>query len=459
MVTYKMKSCAYVALMLCTMMFVSSCDSNKGKSKDQAERFMVALNDGDKASIYDLYPSAKTYSNMELVSEMVEGDLSVEKDKETGLYTVSIDNTRQQKLVFQADSLGQLTIIDSYGVLQLTSQCSELALQAGVPIKKLSDVEQAKLMAEESLFITYLKEANPEVVDGTLVELPGTYSWGRDASGYYMRVNINIQNNGSQTVNGSDYYLAVDIQRRSSPLGFDNVKTCEGVDLAPGERHVFVINDPGMFKHANNHDVYWTCSIKFRNATAVDALLKYGKFTGEEYGKFLEVKEGMEIRLKVKLAVAIAEKVGHIDYYEQPSTDSKVVGTAYHCESLNIVDDDETDDWAKAYEFVKINEYKFLGYVRRSDFQFSDESDYQSISIIDGVVQGEDGADVSVYKEVDTKSNVVKTLKSGTKVKFTYNFDNWMVAIRESDGKGGYNVAGYVPIEYIVDKNLEAENP
>ncbi|MBQ8968771.1 MAG: hypothetical protein IJ064_03430 [Bacteroidaceae bacterium] len=455
----KMKSCTSVVLMLCTMFFMGSCDSNKGKSKELAEQFMVALNDGDKAGIYDLYPTAKAYANLEMVTEMATGDLKVEKDKETGLYTVSIENTRQQKLVFKADSLGQLSIVDSYGVLLLTSQCSELALQTGVPIKKLSDMEQAKLLDEQSLYITYLKEQNPAAVYGTLSELPGTYSWGRDASGFYMRVNINIQNNGNQTVQGSDYYLAVDIQRRSKAFGYSNIKTCEGVDLAPGERHVFVINDPAMYKYANQRDVTWTCSINFRNATAVDALLKYCKFTGEEYGQFLEVKEGMEIRMNSQQAMAIAEKVGHIDLYEQPSADSQVMGTAYHRQPIYVVDEDETDEWAKAYDLVEMDKYKFLGNVRRSDFEYSDRSELLPLYLSDGVAQGEDGGGVPVYKEADAESKVVKTLKSGTKVQYEYDFASQMNIIYEADGKGGYKVAGYVPMELIQFESTEMETP
>lgn len=442
-----------------SMCLITSCDSNKGKAKDMAKQFIVAVNDGDKAGIYDLYPTAKVYTNLEMVKEISDGDLNVEKDKESGLYTVSIENTRQQKLVFSADSLGQLSIVDSYGVLLLTSQCSELALQTGVPIKKLSDVEQAKLMSEESLYITYLKEQNPAAVYGTLSEMPGTYSWGRDASGYYMRVNINIQNNGSQTVKGSEYYLAVDIQRRSSELGYPNIKTCEGVDLAPGERHVFVINDPGMYKHAINHDLTWRCNVNFRNATAVDALLKYCKFTGEEYSKFLEIKEGMEIRTKSQQAIAMAEKVGHVDFYEQPSTDSQVMGTAYHRQPIFVIDEDETDEWAKAYEMEDMDKYKFLGYVRRSDFKYGDQSEVPALYLSEGVAQGQDGGDVPVYEEANTESKVVKKLKSGTKVQYEYDFASQMNIIYEADGKGGYKVVGFAPMELIQFEESEMETP
>ena len=447
------------ALLLGAMCFITSCDSNKGKAKDMAKQFIVAVNDGDKAGIYDLYPTAKVYTNLEMVKEILNGDLDVEKDKESGLYTVSIENTRQQKLVFSADSLGQLSIVDSYGVLLLTSQSSELALKTGVPIKKLSDVEQAKLMSEESLYITYLKEQNPEAVYGTLSEMPGTYSCGRDASGFYMRANINIQNNGSQSVKGSDYYLTVDIQRRSSGLGFPNIKTCEGVDLAPGERHVFVINDPGMYKYAFNHDIAWTCNVNFRNATAVDALLKYCKFTGEEYSHFLEIKEGMEIRTKSREAIVVAEKVGHIDFYEQPSTDSKIMGTAYHRQLICVIDEDETDEWAKAYEMEDMDKYKFLGYVRRSDFEYSDQSELLALFLSEGVAQGQDGEPVPVYKEADTDSKVVKKLKSGTTVMFESDLRSLKNIIYEADGKGGYKVVGYVPMDLIQFKTTEMETP
>ena len=49
-------------LMLCVTMFCSSCDSNKGKVKELTEQFVAAVNNADKASIYDLYPTAKSYA-------------------------------------------------------------------------------------------------------------------------------------------------------------------------------------------------------------------------------------------------------------------------------------------------------------------------------------------------------------------------------------------------------------
>ena len=65
-------------LALIAMLFVS-CDSNKGKVEEQARLFVAAVNNKDKATIYDIYPEAKNIKNMSLPDSIVIGEISVEK--------------------------------------------------------------------------------------------------------------------------------------------------------------------------------------------------------------------------------------------------------------------------------------------------------------------------------------------------------------------------------------------
>ena len=75
------------------------------------------------------------------------------------------------------------------------------------------------------------------------------------------------------------------------------------------------------------------------------------------------------------------------------------------------------------------------------------------------VAQSQDGDDVPVYEEANTESKVVKKLKSGTKVMYDYDFASQMNTIYEADGKGGYKVVGFAPMELIQFEESEMETP
>lgn len=94
-----------------------SCDSNKGKVKELATQFVTAYNEGDKATIYDIFPTIKTYESLSMNGSIGQGDeVSVEKNDSTGSYVATINEQKQQRLVFALDSLGTIKVIDTYGV-------------------------------------------------------------------------------------------------------------------------------------------------------------------------------------------------------------------------------------------------------------------------------------------------------------------------------------------------------
>lgn len=58
------KTCTFILFSVCTIFVMGSCDSNKGKVKELTEQFVVFYNDGDKASVYDIFPSIKSHENL-----------------------------------------------------------------------------------------------------------------------------------------------------------------------------------------------------------------------------------------------------------------------------------------------------------------------------------------------------------------------------------------------------------
>ena len=103
-----------------------------------AAQFVAAYNEGDKATVYDLFPSVKAYDNLAMGSIIGQGDeINVERNDSTGNYIATINEQKQQRLVFDVNSTGAIQVVDAYGVFRLDSIANELALKAGVPVKKV----------------------------------------------------------------------------------------------------------------------------------------------------------------------------------------------------------------------------------------------------------------------------------------------------------------------------------
>lgn len=118
-------------------LITTSCDSNKGKVEEIATQFVTAYNEGDKSSVYELWPEIKNYGNLSMSGAIGSEDISVAKDDFTGNYIATINEQKNQRLVFSVDSAGVISLIDAYGVFRLDSIASEVALKAGVPLPRV----------------------------------------------------------------------------------------------------------------------------------------------------------------------------------------------------------------------------------------------------------------------------------------------------------------------------------
>lgn len=268
---------AFCAIMLC------GCDANKGKVKELANQFVAVYNDGDKAAVYDLLPAAKTCENLLISGSIGQADgINVEKDDSTGNYIATINELKQQRLVFAVDSVGGIQMIDAYGVFRLDSIANELALKTGVPVKKISDLKLGELMNPQSDFINDLKLTKNT---DNLWARYGAYSWSRTSSGFDVSMNFTVTNNSMQTVNGKDYYLYITPIQVSTGNVF-NSKTVEGVDIAPNEVREFNVSEPYLYNYASQRDLSYTVEVKYRSESILSFLLNYGSFSGDEYDDY-----------------------------------------------------------------------------------------------------------------------------------------------------------------------------
>ena len=62
---------------------LSSCDSNKSAVEDLTNQFIAAVKEGDKATVYDMYPAAKQYQDLLLPDSIEKGDLDIQKNRRT----------------------------------------------------------------------------------------------------------------------------------------------------------------------------------------------------------------------------------------------------------------------------------------------------------------------------------------------------------------------------------------
>lgn len=269
--------CLMVALAL------TSCDSNKSKVEKLTKQFIAAVNGNDKATIYDIYNVAKNLKNAQIPNKIINGDVLVERDS-TGNYVATIDNPRQQKLVFKFDGGDHMNIVNSYSILTFDSTAIELGIKTGVPVKKLDDLAISKLLDENGDYINYLTEKYPEALRGKLVTEEGSYG----SSNYSVFFNQTIRNSGTMPIKGDDYSLEFYVYTLNDN-GAPKTDVEPGVDLAPGEAFTYTV-DLGMSWYSARmfEDIHWKTKFLYKNKSVLQSLLIYPKLGSDAYDDFLK---------------------------------------------------------------------------------------------------------------------------------------------------------------------------
>ena len=85
----KVKNIITIALM--AILGLSSCDSNKSTIEDLTNQFIAAVKEGDKATVYDIYPAAKQCQDLLLPDSIEKGDIDIQKNEKDSSYIVSIN--------------------------------------------------------------------------------------------------------------------------------------------------------------------------------------------------------------------------------------------------------------------------------------------------------------------------------------------------------------------------------
>ena len=277
-----MKILKFLQLALLTVFVFASCDSNKGKVEELTKQFATAVKSNDAATIYDMYPEAKLAECMKLPSKIDLAEITVEKDDSTGNYIATINNPREQKLVFTPAGEDKFKITDSYGLFELNKEYTDLAIKTGIPMKQLSDRTLSSLFKDGSKFMEMITEEYGAVNDLNLSDFDGVYNY---FSYGMVQVNQNIRNDGDFPVKGKDYDIILHFDDRSG-YSVASTKTMEGVDLEPGETFTYTFELNGYARAAYYKTLHWTVSFNKKGGDSLKEILKKAKFTGSEYAEY-----------------------------------------------------------------------------------------------------------------------------------------------------------------------------
>ena len=351
-----------------------ACDSNKGKVEELSNQFISAVNAKDKASIYNIYPNAKNLSNMTLPESIQIGDLSVEKNDSN--YVVTIANARQQKLVFKVLGENQIEMVESYSILDLDSAAMELAIKTGVPVKQIPDLVISKLMDIGGNFIEYLNTQYSGALKGGLIREGGTWEAQR-AYGGNVTVAQPIRNVSDVPIKGSEYNVEFTFY---CPNGTSNArlkKVEEGIDLEPNEATtIYVFPGGGYVDACYENDFSWTVSFVYKNLSAINRLLKYVKFSGNEYNDYLKNSEkvtekddkssnkGIGSTKGVHKAAVINDPDGYTNVRAKPDSKAEIVAKVVNDERFYF-DEVPNSKWVKVYR-TSDAEAQCIGYMYNS---------------------------------------------------------------------------------------------
>ena len=269
---------------------LSSCDENKGKAKEIAEQFANAVNNKDKATIFDLFPNAKDMPNMTPINKINVENISVMYDDSTKVYNAFYESDKNHYIVLKMDSVMNMQIIDSYHVFKLDSIVYELALKTGVPVNQLTDIQLCDLMREESGFIngiSYGQSLN------TILEVESvSFDWDRYSSSPTLYAII--KNKTKNIIKGVDYKIEFFLYYKYTDIKYLTL-VAEGKDISAGGRERIQILCDGVEDVGdigNNTNVEY--QFVYNNLSLFEQLLKYGDLNGGEYNFYIEVNQRLD---------------------------------------------------------------------------------------------------------------------------------------------------------------------
>lgn len=266
-----MKKSFYLFSAIFACLFMVSCDANKGKVSDLAEKFVKAVSENDKVTIYELYP---TMRNMDVLTfpTALPDDIDVEFDETDSVYVANLGDDKS--LIVEVYGEDKLQIIDSYKVFKLDSMTFELAAKVGAPVNSKSDMWNGKYFDDNSHFIDWLGSNSSKMVSTD--------------NGFYWtngRIEERVTNHTKYSFKWDEFSLLYEFKNRKTGE-IVCTHTESGPSLAPGESYTVRFKPEGVSYYARRSNLTWGgAKVVFKEKNQAHAYAKYGEFKGDEYDR------------------------------------------------------------------------------------------------------------------------------------------------------------------------------
>ena len=268
-----MKKLFYSLSAIVALGFCTSCDANKGKVADLAEKFIKAVSENDKVTVYQLYPAVR---NMDVLTfpTALPDDIDVEFDETDSVYVAKLDD--EKSLIVEVYGEDKLQIIDSYKVFKLDSLTYELAAKVGAPVNSKSDMWNGKYFDDDSHFISWLGRNSSKILSTD----NGRY-WNNG------RIEERVTNHSKHSFGWDEYSIQYEFKNRKTGE-IVGTHTVTGSSLAPGESYTESFRKEGLSYYASRSLLSWGGGkIVFKEKYQAHAYAKFGEYKGDEYSRHI----------------------------------------------------------------------------------------------------------------------------------------------------------------------------
>lgn len=258
-------------------MLLSSCGSRESEVKDFVFQAVTALKNGDKSTIWKMYPNAANVDNF--ATEFNTDSIKVEEDKMTGGYKISLGN--ENWLVVTGEDKESFKIVNSRGLFAYQKEQMDFAQNTGWISPEMDDQEIQRAFTD-TLFFDFLYD---KTVEQLKKNVTAAIDWNKTDIKYMTEVNstivAKITNNGSRKIMGGDYKV-------SMWSDMEGTKTAEGKDIAPQETIYLSTRFPAEGSARQTYNA----AIKFNldGISKRDVVSRYYEVKGGEYQDYLKTK-------------------------------------------------------------------------------------------------------------------------------------------------------------------------
>lgn len=271
-----MKKSFYFLSAIFACLFLVSCDANKGKVADMAEKFIKAVSEKDKVTVYQLYPALRNMDVLVFPTTLPD-DIDVEFDETDSVYVAKLDD--EKSLIVEVYGEDKLQIIDSYKVFKLDSLTYELAAKVGAPVNSKSDMWNGKYFDDDSHFISWLDSNSGKILSTD----NGRYTWWGSGR---TEITERVTNHSKYNFGWDEYSIQYEFKNKKTGE-IVGTHTVTGSSLAPGESYTESFRKEGLVYYASRKILTWGSGgkIVFKEKYQAHAYAKFGEFKGDEYDR------------------------------------------------------------------------------------------------------------------------------------------------------------------------------